>query len=237
MSTPRAHCSSGKHREHGKSLTDRSETVEPVRGPRRRDQAPLSCASVTSTDAATGWHLPGRGQTCSGVQQDNPIQTPPNCVSSGRFNQNSSAESQFVAWVGATCVLWAHPVARLGHLHPGSQQLHPSAQRQSAKLWRNALAGSFRAEAEVPEVCQTCARKDSLCMAEKWIHWGESPGLPRPNHSTARAIRRPDFQVTVCSAPSSAIQLSRKALRNVTARYQSRDRSTVASAGRMDDHA
>jgi hypothetical protein len=43
-------------------------------------------------------------------------------------------ELRFVAWVGATCARWAHPVSCLDRFHPNAQRRHLSAQRQLARL-------------------------------------------------------------------------------------------------------
>ena len=75
------------------------------------------------------------------------------------------AKLHFVTQVGATCARWAPPDSCLGVFELSAERLHPSAQRQSAKLWPDAPADRFRAEAEVPEVCQTCVRKESLRTA------------------------------------------------------------------------
>ena len=48
-----------------------------------------------------------------------------------RLGKSRLGESQFVAWVGATCARWAHPVSSLGQFHLSAQRLHPSAQQQA----------------------------------------------------------------------------------------------------------
>lgn len=81
-------------------------------------------------------HPLGEGNSVSG--QDNSGQTPAlNYGPPGRFNQgNLPNRSLLHRW--AICARWAHPVSCLGEFDLSTQRLHPSAQRQSGKLWRDA---------------------------------------------------------------------------------------------------
>jgi len=78
------------------------------------------------------------------------------CRFLGRLN-HCRKQSQIVAWVGATCAGCAPPDSCLGEFHLSAQRLHPSPQRQSAKLWRDTPPDRDRAEAEVPDGRQTQA--------------------------------------------------------------------------------
>jgi hypothetical protein len=94
-----------------------------------------------------------------------------NCLISTRLSairKSRVTQSQFVTWVGATCAGCAHPDSCLGRFDPSAQHLHLSAQRQSAKQWRETPPDRVRAEEEVPEVDVTCAQQ--RCVSER--RWG-----------------------------------------------------------------
>jgi len=96
------------------------------------------------------------------------------CRSFGRLNHavRSVADCGLGGRDRAGC---APPVSCLG-------EFHLSAQRRSAKLRLAALPKRVRAEAEVPEVCQTCARTSfaesaSVCPTEACMISGGSRKL------------------------------------------------------------
>ena len=58
------------------------------------------------------------------------------------------------------CVPKPRGASDRGEFDLSAQRLHPSAQRQSGKLWRDAPPDRVWAEAKEPEVCQTSAHNE-----------------------------------------------------------------------------
>ena len=105
--------------------------------------------------------------------------------------------------MGATCARWAHPVARLGHLQPRSQRLHPSAQRQSARLRLGLPYVRVQAGAEVPEAvtpAATSARERD--MGERWDAGAAEPeATGSTSRTAAKRLRYADRWFGLLRAP------------------------------------
>ena len=112
------------------------------------------------------------------------------------FGKSRLGESQFVAWVGATCAFLPISESARGEFDLGAQRIHLIAQRIPTRLGLGAVSQRVRAVGEVPEVCQTCARKGAAAVTREMTLAGGSAG-PRE--------KSPFWNVTYCSGPPAGL--------------------------------